>query len=691
MRTYTRLLSTTLAGLLATTGVARGVEVVARTGDLATGSTSTATFSSFVGSPSINASGTTAFIANIFGSGVSGANNSGMWTGTPAGVSMAVREGAAAPGISSGAVFASFSDPIIASTGSLGFFGYLRLNTGGVTSGNDSGIWAGAPGSIQMVAREADQAPGMASGVYFQLFGDVVVNGSGQVAFWSSLAGNISGTDDSAMWVGSSAANLTTVAMEGAQAAGCSAGVTYYSFNPDVVLNDSGQIAFMGGVKGTGVTTANDIALWVGAPGSLALAAREGNSAPGAGSGALFTGLWDIDLNDDGKVAFTARLTGSGVTGSNDEGIWAGAPGALSLVARTGSSVPGVSGAVFTDLYAPSINADGTVVFQAQFSGSGITSANDEALFVGTPGSLALAARKGDQAPGLASGVKLGGFLNGPVLNGNGQTVFLTTLTGTGVTTSNDTAVFATTQAGALTLVVREGDTIQVGPSDDRVVYALSMPTFGTGGEDGRGRPMNDAGAVVLRVQFTGNTHGILRIAVGGGSAPSDGDGDGIADSSDNCPTVSNANQADADGDGKGDVCDNCPTTANANQADADGDGKGDVCDNCPANSNANQADADGDDVGDTCDACADTVPGATVDVAGCPPMIHGDFNRDGDIDHDDAMGFSACMSGAGVAQNDPNCSMARMDGDSDVDQADFGLFQRCISGENEPVAPGCM
>ena len=42
-------------------------------------------------------------------------------------------------------------------------------------------------------------------------------------------------------------------------------------------------------------------------------------------------------------------------------------------------------------------------------------------------------------------------------------------------------------------------------------------------------------------------------------SEPVDEDSDGISDSEDNCPAVSNAGQADADGDGTGDVCDETP------------------------------------------------------------------------------------------------------------------------------------
>lgn len=61
-----------------------------------------------------------------------------------------------------------------------------------------------------------------------------------------------------------------------------------------------------------------------------------------------------------------------------------------------------------------------------------------------------------------------------------------------------------------------------------------------------------------------------------------DSDGDGVANSIDNCRFTANANQLDSDGDGRGDVCDNCPSSANTNQLDSDGDGSGDACDVCP-------------------------------------------------------------------------------------------------------------
>ena len=110
--------------------------------------------------------------------------------------------------------------------------------------------------------------------------------------------------------------------------------------------------------------------------------------------------------------------------------------------------------------------------------------------------------------------------------------------------------------------------------------------------------------------------------------AQADVDGDGVANASDNCPTVSNPLQADMDVDGVGDACDldidgdtipneadNCPMVRNSNQLDMDADGIGDACDsdvdgdgvpnevdNCPNDSNPSQTDADVNGVGDACD-----------------------------------------------------------------------------------------
>ncbi|MCK4319436.1 thrombospondin type 3 repeat-containing protein [Candidatus Micrarchaeota archaeon] len=84
-----------------------------------------------------------------------------------------------------------------------------------------------------------------------------------------------------------------------------------------------------------------------------------------------------------------------------------------------------------------------------------------------------------------------------------------------------------------------------------------------------------------------------------------DTDKDGIPNSEDNCPEITNPSQSDLDEDGIGDVCDPCPHDF---FNDIDGDGVcGDV-DNCPYISNENQKDEDGDGFGDVCDMCPEDV-----------------------------------------------------------------------------------
>jgi hypothetical protein len=78
-----------------------------------------------------------------------------------------------------------------------------------------------------------------------------------------------------------------------------------------------------------------------------------------------------------------------------------------------------------------------------------------------------------------------------------------------------------------------------------------------------------------------------------------DSDGDGIPDGIDNCPEVSNSDQADANGDGIGDACE---------PPDSDGDGIPDATDNCPHTYNPEQTDSNSDGIGDECALLPPTV-----------------------------------------------------------------------------------
>jgi hypothetical protein len=146
------------------------------------------------------------------------------------------------------------------------------------------------------------------------------------------------------------------------------------------------------------------------------------------------------------------------------------------------------------------------------------------------------------------------------------------------------------------------------------------------------------------------------------GTPRSDGDGDGICDSLDNCPIDSNADNGDTDEDGLGDACDNCPTTANASQSEVDGDGVGDVCDTCPAVPNPVQTDFDGDELGDACDSDSDGDAVANA-MDNCPVLPNAD-QADGDVD---GVG-EACDNCPGMA----NADQADRDGNDIGDSCDL-------------------
>ncbi len=118
-----------------------------------------------------------------------------------------------------------------------------------------------------------------------------------------------------------------------------------------------------------------------------------------------------------------------------------------------------------------------------------------------------------------------------------------------------------------------------------------------------------------------------------------DSDGDGVADSSDNCPNTPAGARVDAwgceldsDGDGVKDSMDECPGTPrgvavgpNGCPNDSDGDGVTDDMDQCPGtpagepvDANGCELDDDGDGVVNRLDECPGTPEGVQVDIKGC-------------------------------------------------------------------------
>ena len=527
------------------------VRTVMLSGEQAPGTAGGVSFSDFL-EPVLNFGGRSAFIGNVTGAGVTTANDQGIWSeGAGGGLALIAREGSQAPDTAIGVNFFNFNatgiyPPTLNSVGQTAFF--ADLSGAGV---NDFGIWSeGGGGGLSLVAREGDQAPGTDIGISFSgLLNPLVLNDAGKLAFKGRVSGpGVGSLNEDGIWSKESVGSLTLVAREGDQAPDMAVGANFSGIgNP--VLNGAGQMAFWGSVTGTGVNNSNDQGIWSdGGVGGLALVAREGDQAPGTPIGVVFGGSNAIGinpvLNDAGQTALRSRLTGPGVTSSNDWGIWSeGGDGGLVLVAREGDQAPGTAiGVNFSSMnYEPVLNGAGQVAYFAGLTGTGVTNDNNSGIWSeGGGGGLALVAREGDQAPGTPVGVTFadlsypGGLP--PLLNGVGQSAFVGKLTGPGVNNSSDLGIWAEDASGVLTLIVREGDVLDVddGPGTDfRTISNLSFLgdsnylTNHSGNEDGRPSAFNDRGQVAFQADLSGGTRGVFianTIAEPGGSGDFDFD-----------------------------------------------------------------------------------------------------------------------------------------------------------------------
>ena len=105
------------------------------------------------------------------------------------------------------------------------------------------------------------------------------------------------------------------------------------------------------------------------------------------------------------------------------------------------------------------------------------------------------------------------GTIANPMISETGQVAFRGTLTGPGVNTSNDRAVWMTNQADELVQIVREGDVIDVNDHpiffDYRTVESIGIRDV-DGSSNGQRPSLSEEGQVVMRLSFTDGTEGIF-------------------------------------------------------------------------------------------------------------------------------------------------------------------------------------
>jgi hypothetical protein len=301
------------------------LNLIAREGGLAPGVSGGSRFT-YINEYSIqiNSDGNVAFEAHV-GEGVS--EKGSIWSNRSGSLKPIASQGDFAPGTNYR--FTGPRSPLIGANGSVAFKAGLYGQEGsGVNGTNDSGIWSDGTGTLSLVAREGSQAPGLPAGIKFGNFwAPLSIDSSGNLAFISSVLGsNVSSSNDWAVWT-ESLGSLDLVAREGEHAPGTEAGAVFSEFRW-VTHFLTGRLALLAELRGPGINAANNLGLWVQNPtGELQLILREGDWLEVGHGDSRQIASFDVNLergiNDFGQIAFAASFTdgSAGVFVSNQLAI----------------------------------------------------------------------------------------------------------------------------------------------------------------------------------------------------------------------------------------------------------------------------------------------------------------------------------------------------------------------------------
>jgi hypothetical protein len=479
-----------------------------------------ATYSSF-GNPAINNGGNSAFRAVLArGGSVTAANDIGIWaddnSGTP---QLVARTGSgAAPGAGT-STFTALDDPVYNNNNAVAFVGTLSVVSGGATRSSTTGVWSNSGGSLASVAREGTQAPDLPSGVNFASFSQIALPDANGPILFATLTQNtslgIGRSNDVGIWAADSTDTLHLVVRTGDTLNGKT--ITTLAFMPVAAAPVSGQTrGFVPSSSDiTYLATFSDrtTGIFDVASGSTTEVASSASSAPG--TSANFASFGNPAISSGRHNAFRGVLaSGSGVTTTNDVGIWADdSSNTLQLVTRTGTGIAPGTTAPFTALSDPVYNDNDEVAFKGTLKvGTGLASlGTNTGIWAYSNGGLEAVALEGNQAPGCPAGANFASFTQIALADQNGA-MFLATLTAktsAGVGRSSDLGIWATDSSGDLQLIVRTGDILN-GKTVTGLAFLTSTSTSHVSGQSRSFAP--NSGNLTYLATFSDRTTGIYSV-----------------------------------------------------------------------------------------------------------------------------------------------------------------------------------
>jgi hypothetical protein len=414
--------------------------------------------------------------------------------------------------------FATFSQPVNAPNGSYAFVASLK----GAPTGQTTGVWTTCfNGNLQLALQTGKQVPGMPEGVLLRS----VINLSQGNSYLAALV-TLRGT-------GVTTANRTALITLTSPTTG------YTLLRTGSAVNVEGQNSLLRSIhiftppasaKGHGrylgstqlvarITLADQRTALVSlfSLGSLKTLAVSGGTASNVVMGAQWKsfGLPVIGSSGSNVAALATLQTGiGGVTSANDSAIvYASTINSAFLpLAAEGGSAPSIMGAVFSSFKDPVSNNVGRYAFFATVKGTGVSSSNQAGLWFGQPGALGLMARTGSPAPdafGMDSPRRYASLKSLALPGGSlGRPLFLAGLSGPGVTTASNTALFGLDTDGYMRQLLRTGD--RYGPHTLRTFKVLAAASQAQSAS----RSFNNNGSVTALATFNNLPPAILRVGI---------------------------------------------------------------------------------------------------------------------------------------------------------------------------------
>jgi hypothetical protein len=435
----------------------------------------------------------------------------------------------------------------------------------GAHNGTTGGVWNGVGLSRGPIAVLGMPVAGVANGTYSTVnYYGVRLNEAGQTLFDARIVGASDPLANAQSFLASDGGSVVVYGRYSPSGSGGgplpSDPLRYVSLQ-QILSNGQHSIAYYG-------DRALGPELWVGDPGNVRSAARRGAAAPGTPTGVHYAqlGLYTVDLNRSRTLLYHANLetstganAGSAMYVANDTvstlvakstdpapglpagttfgsfggygaisddgqvavlsnvGLHIGAPGALRLSARAGMAAPGeAAGTTFLDVQKPQQAGSGKFLFNANLTGpSGVK----YTVWLDEGSGPRKIFEDGQTAPSLPPGVVMHTVFPNAA-NSLGQFILDSTLSGPGVSSTNDQFEAVWDPTAGILPIGRAGDSMLLGTGQTKTIRSLSdlsIFTLNTGGmlpgtnEVWTGAPV---GVVTYLADFTDGTEGSFALVV---------------------------------------------------------------------------------------------------------------------------------------------------------------------------------